>query len=123
MGVEGFSLKLFYIVNTFSPKRGPMWVATASVAFAFGSMAPAQAFIIPGTTPTSTSTYSQYQNYATANPWISIDQVSYGVGTGIETSRVIYSGQYDSTVTGVFGLWQVGNPAEVTAGGGAQFLV
>ena len=87
-------------------------------------MAPAQAFIIPGTTPTSTSPYSQYQSsiYSQPNPWISIDQVSYGVGTGIETPSVSYSGQYDSTVTGVFGLWQVGNPAKLTAGGGAQFL-
>lgn len=98
-------------------------LAAASIVFATGSIAPAQAFIVPGTTPTSTSPYSQYQSsiYSELNPWISIDQVSYGVGTGIETPSVNYSGQYDSTVTGVFGLWQVGNPAELTPGGGLNF--
>jgi hypothetical protein len=99
-------------------------LAAASIVFATGSIAPAQAFIDPATTPTSTSPYSQYQNpiYSQPNPWISIDQVSYGNGTGTQTSSVSYVGQYNSAVTGVFGLWQVGNPAELTAGGGAQFL-
>ena len=104
----------------------------ASVAFAFGSMAPAQAFIVPSgpnPTPTSTSTYSQYQSsiYTQSNPWISIDRVTYGPGSGttaggVESANVGYSGEYDSNVTGLFGLWQVGNPNE-TVPGGARFLV
>jgi len=87
-------------------------------------MAPAQAFIVPGTTPTRASPYSQYQSsiYSQPNPWISIDRVTYGTGSGaikggMESSGVGYSGEYDPTVTGLFGLWQVGNPAFTVSGG------
>ena len=110
--------------NLLSVRRSSLGLATASVALAFGSMAPAQAFIIPGTTPTSASQYSQYQSsiYTQPNPWISIDRVTYGTGSGatgggVESASVDYSGEYDPTVTGLFGLWQVRNPAFTVSGG------
>lgn len=110
----------------FVPKH-PFCIIKFLLACSLGSANPAQAFIDPSTTPIydtgTNSQYSQYQNpiYTQPNPYIVITAVTYGIGTGIETANVGYSGTYNSNITGAFGLWQVGDPTQLTTSGALNF--
>ncbi len=75
-------------------------------------------FIDPASDAVYSGVNSSYAQYQLPNPYIGLQGVTYGEGTGIETANVIYRGTY---TTGPWGLWQVGNPANRVSGGSLDF--